>query len=229
LELQKCIKNKEESVQRRIERQRRNQEIAEAAANENKDSSELKMRESFYIQKLWNSFMRKKMEKEMRQSASIDEAFKAIKTATGVTDVQEMVRKFLTREQTYSQLLMAVSDSERKIDKLKKDNEELRTRLHEISIDTAETQGSSQAPSSRGAAVSGSQSMDDEILEMNRTMMNQQKEFDILQERFKRINIVNDQVTGWARRVFHKFGALVDSQAYSKNQDDIVKVFDGMN
>lgn len=139
LELQKCIKNKEESVQRRIERQRRNQEIAEAAANENKDSSELKMRESFYIQKLWNSFMRKKMEKEMRQSASIDEAFKAIKTATGVTDVQEMVRKFLTREQTYSQLLMAVSDSERKIDKLKKDNEELRTRLHEISIDTAET------------------------------------------------------------------------------------------
>ena len=45
----------------------------------------------------------------------------------------------MTREQTYSQLLMAVSDSERKIDKLKKDNEELRTRLHEISIDTAES------------------------------------------------------------------------------------------
>jgi hypothetical protein len=45
------------------------------------------MRESFYIQKLWNAFMRKKMEKEMRQSHQIDEAFKAIKTATGVTDV----------------------------------------------------------------------------------------------------------------------------------------------
>lgn len=53
-ELQKCIKNKEESVKKRIERQRRNQEIAEAAANENKDSSELKMRENLYIQKLWN-------------------------------------------------------------------------------------------------------------------------------------------------------------------------------
>jgi hypothetical protein len=46
--------------------------------------------------------MRKKMEKEMRNSQQIDDAFKAIKTATGVTDVQEMVRKFLTREQTYS-------------------------------------------------------------------------------------------------------------------------------
>jgi len=30
---------------------------------------------------------------------------------------------------------MAVSESERKIDKLKKDNEELRGRLHELSID----------------------------------------------------------------------------------------------
>ena len=78
------------------------------------------------------------MEKEMKESSTIDEAFKAIKTATGVTDVQEMVRKFLTREQTYSQLLMNVSESERSIDKLKKDNEELRSRLHELKIDAGE-------------------------------------------------------------------------------------------
>jgi hypothetical protein len=42
--------------------------------------------------------MRKKMDNEMRNSATIDEAFKAIKTATGVTDIQEMVKKFLQRE-----------------------------------------------------------------------------------------------------------------------------------
>ena len=34
------------------------------------------------------------MEKEMRKSATIDEAFKAIKTETGISDVQEMVKKF---------------------------------------------------------------------------------------------------------------------------------------
>lgn len=79
--------------------------------------------------------MRKKMDNEMRNSQSIDEAFKAIKTATGVTDVQEMVKKFLQREQTYSSLLLNVSDSDRKSDKLKKDNETLRTRLNELKID----------------------------------------------------------------------------------------------
>jgi hypothetical protein len=129
IELQKCIKNKEESVNRRIERQKRNTEIAEAAANENKDTTELRMRETLYLNKLWNTFMRKKMEREMTKSHAIDEAFKTIKTATGVNDVQEMVRKFLTREQTYSQLLATVSESEAKIDKLKKAIEELSTRL----------------------------------------------------------------------------------------------------
>jgi predicted restriction endonuclease len=56
------------------------------------------MRNNLYVQKLWNTYMRKRMEKEMKASIQIDEAFKNIKTATQVTDVQEMVRKFLTRE-----------------------------------------------------------------------------------------------------------------------------------
>ena len=68
LELNRCITNKEASVNRRIERQRKNQEIAETAASENKDSSELKDRQKLMINKLWNTFMRKKMEKEMRNS-----------------------------------------------------------------------------------------------------------------------------------------------------------------
>jgi len=49
--------------------------------------------------------MRLKMDKEMKKSSMIDEAFKTIQTATGVTDVGEMVAKFLQREAYYSQLL----------------------------------------------------------------------------------------------------------------------------
>jgi len=75
------------------------------------------------------------MEKVMKDSHEIDESFKAIKTATGVTDVGEMVKKFLSRETTYSSLLMNVSDSERKTEQLKKDNEMLRTRLQTLKID----------------------------------------------------------------------------------------------
>ena len=84
------------------------------------------------INKLWNNFMRKKMEKEMRSSQQIDEAFKAIKTATSVTDVQQLVRRFLSRESTYSQLLNTVNESDSKIEALKVENDELSVRLHEL-------------------------------------------------------------------------------------------------
>ena len=66
-------------MQRRIERQKRNQDIAEAAANENKDASEMKMRDQLFVQKLWNVFMRKQMENQMAKSQKIDDAFKTIK------------------------------------------------------------------------------------------------------------------------------------------------------
>jgi dTDP-4-dehydrorhamnose reductase len=102
------------------------------AAGENKDSSELKWRHELMIHKLWNTFMRKKMEKEMRNSQAIDEAFKQIKTATSITDVDALVKRFLQRETTYSQLLNTVTESDSKIEKLKRVNEELTGRLHEL-------------------------------------------------------------------------------------------------
>jgi len=48
-----------------------------------------------------------------------------------------MVRKFLTREQTYTQLLKTVNESEGKIDILKKANEELRANLGDMTLDTS--------------------------------------------------------------------------------------------
>ena len=132
--MQKSIRNKEEALQRRMDRVKRQQEIAEIAANENKDSNELKMQENYMVQKMWSSFLKKKMEKEMKRTYEIEDAFQKIRASTGFSDVQEIVHKFLTREATYSQLLMAVSDNERKIDALRKENEEWREKLHELQM-----------------------------------------------------------------------------------------------
>lgn len=221
-ELQKCIQNKEASVSRRIERQRKNAEIAEHAANENKDGSELKMRENLYTQKLWNTYMRKRMEKEMRNSAQIDEAFKNIKTATQVTDVQEMVRKFLTREQTYSSLLKTVSESEGKIDYLKKSNEELRAQLHELTLDNS---SNNQDKSQQVAAVDN----DSDIIMMNNELSSAFKEHNRLQERFKGINIVNDQICNWAKRIYKKFSSLTTDETFQKPPSDLVTIFHAMH
>lgn len=123
LSLQKSIKNKEDALKRRMDRVKRQQDIAEMAANENKDQNEIKMQEQFLVQRLFSGFLKKKMEKEMNNHYYVEDAFQKIRTATGFSDVNEIVHRFLTREQTYSQLLMAVSENERKIEKLRRDHE----------------------------------------------------------------------------------------------------------
>lgn len=68
-----------------------------------------------------------------------------------------MVKKFLTREQTYSLLLVNVSESERKTEKLKNENDQLRERLHDLKIDSEAVSGEKQ---------SDDLLQDDEIIEM---------------------------------------------------------------
>lgn len=122
----------------RVERQK---EIAVNAANENRDTNETKMQENFLAQKLWSSFLKTKMEREMNSKYETETAFQKIKAETHISDVQEIVQKFLTREITYSQLLSAVSENEEKIDQLRRDNETHREKLLELQMDSAEDSG----------------------------------------------------------------------------------------
>jgi len=165
--------------------------------------------------------MKKKMDNEMRNSAPIDEAFKAINTATGCKDVQDLVRRFLTREQQYGQLLANVAESDRKIDNLKKENDYLRERLHDLRIE-------SQAVEGDGKDNAEDKFQDTDIIEMRTNISSQQKEYQLLQEKYKKINIVNDQISGWAKRCYSKFSALTDDSALQSVPEDIVKVFAAM-
>ena len=71
-----------------------------------------------------------------------------------------MVFKFKQREQTYTQLLTTVSDSEARVDMLKRDNEELSKRLHDLKIDSGETIGG------------GADTQDSEIIGMTADLTN---------------------------------------------------------
>jgi len=50
------------------------------------------------IQKMWSQYYKTKMNKEMKKSAVIEDAFQRIRSQTAITDVQEIVHKYLNRE-----------------------------------------------------------------------------------------------------------------------------------
>ena len=177
------------------------------------------MRHHLYINKLWNNFMKRKMHKEMESSRSIDEAFKQIKTHTGVTDVQAMVRRFQQKEQTYTTLLQTVSSSESKVDELKKENEELMAKMQELQIQRSDDNGD----------ASKMDPNDEEIVQMNQDLSNVRRDQSQLQERFKKVNIVNDQVSNWAKRTFMKLGTLTEDKDFEQEPLDLVTMFDSIN
>lgn len=75
MSLKTSINNKEDALQKRMNRVHRQKEIAELAANENKDQNEIEKRERFYVQKTWSQFFKRKMEREMAKYNEIETAF----------------------------------------------------------------------------------------------------------------------------------------------------------
>lgn len=74
-EAQTRLKNAE----RREERQRRAIEITEAANNEHKNKNLIAMREQFLLYKLWDQFLKRKMESSTNKYTYLEEGFNRVK------------------------------------------------------------------------------------------------------------------------------------------------------
>jgi len=48
------------------------------------------------------------------------------------------------------------------------------------------------------------------------------KEYNRLSDRFKGINIVNDQISNWAKRIFAKFGVITQDPLFKQAPTDLV-------
>lgn len=47
----------------------------------------MKLRENFMVQKMWSQYYKMKMNKEMKKSFLIEDAFQRIRSQTAITDV----------------------------------------------------------------------------------------------------------------------------------------------
>jgi hypothetical protein len=80
--LTRQINEKTESVARRIQRLQHTQQLKEAARTDQTDQSEKKLRDQVLVHKFWNSFLRRRMEREIQNNSDAAEAFERIRAAT---------------------------------------------------------------------------------------------------------------------------------------------------
>merc|ERR1719230_2387333 len=82
---------------------------------------------------------------ERQKLQDYDEAWYAIKDATGVTEVNEVIQKFLTQEDTQRNLTNLTKENQANIDKLQEERRQLRMKVEELKFSTGGNVGRRQA------------------------------------------------------------------------------------
>lgn len=78
---------------------------------QDKDDSEKNWMKLYLTNRLVSRLLRNKMDKEMNKFFLVETAFKTIKIATGVSDAETLVQKFLNKESAYGDLLGKIAEN----------------------------------------------------------------------------------------------------------------------
>jgi len=90
------------------------------------------------------------IEEEQEKIASYEAAFREIKEATGVADVNEVIQKFITQEETHKNLLAMTRESQAKIEQLQEHKEAVQARVQKLKFSVSTTE---EAPAASSAAA----------------------------------------------------------------------------
>jgi hypothetical protein len=99
-----------------------------------------RMKKLFSNKRAQNAQLPKEFRDQSQRMQKLEEAFLKIRNSTGLSDVNEIVAKFLSRDEKYESLCNAADAARHKIDALKKEKDEVQTAI-------AEFQGNSKSRS----------------------------------------------------------------------------------
>mmetsp|Transcript_7576 Transcript_7576/g.14174 ORF Transcript_7576/g.14174 Transcript_7576/m.14174 type:complete len:333 (-) Transcript_7576:2494-3492(-) len=186
-QMEKNLKMRQDQALRREERKQRQAEIAEAAASEDKDASEIRCKDTLMLHRLWYRMLKYKLDIERESSAEIERAFQQIKMVTGLNDINEITQSFINRDQTYQGLLTSVSESEAKLDELKAESIAARDKLKELQL-----------------AEMGSRGLQGDVLELDQKITAVSKENNLAKEKLQNAVLIYDSVLGWTKKIMKK-------------------------
>merc|ERR1719504_91167 len=111
-------------IQRRIKFAQWREEVSREAANEAFNASAGRLKKLWAIEKLGGNCLQKVIYEQVEKSQVTEDGFQKIREVTGLTDVMDIVHKFLNRDVEQEQLKGAVAEAESKLESLQADHEQ---------------------------------------------------------------------------------------------------------
>merc|ERR1719386_555552 len=126
------LQTKRNGIKRRADFERWRHEVALEAANEAFHASAGRLRKLYAVEKLAGNCLQKITFEQVERSQATEDGFQKIREVTGLTDVMDIVHKFLNRDVEHEQLKSSVKEAEVRLealleefDRFKKDTDSL--------------------------------------------------------------------------------------------------------
>eukprot|EP00656_Telonema_subtile_P022527 TRINITY_DN236_c0_g1_i1.p1 TRINITY_DN236_c0_g1~~TRINITY_DN236_c0_g1_i1.p1 ORF type:complete len:489 (-),score=186.09 TRINITY_DN236_c0_g1_i1:279-1745(-) len=123
---------RQEMMTRAENREKMRQEIVLEAQGDLSVSDEQNLKKAVVTNQMYSQLNANKKEDEQDKITTYEEAFRKIRDATGVSDVSEVISKFLTQEETQKRLMEMTKESQLRIDNLQEEKALAKHRVEEI-------------------------------------------------------------------------------------------------
>ena len=129
------IQQKNMFIKSADERKERQKKIAEEAKNDSADKLEIKKREILGLLKLYNKFLKTKMEKAIKSNEKIEETYVQIRDITGTNSLKTIIETILNKDKKYNDRISKVTEIKNLIEIYDSDIKKLEKNLTELKND----------------------------------------------------------------------------------------------
>ena len=111
------------------ERKERQKKIEQEAKNDAQDKQEVEKRRKLQLLKLYNQFLRKRMDEQLKRYEELEDNYEKIRDICGTQDLEFIIDFIMLRNKRYNFAVQIVDEKEQKIKKLRKEIKKLNSDL----------------------------------------------------------------------------------------------------
>lgn len=203
-----ALQAKMEARDRRARFEEWRHEVALDAANEAFNASAGRLRKLYAVEKLAGNCLQKITFEQVERSQNTEDGFQKIREVTGLTDVMDIVHKFLNRDVEHEQLKSSVKDAEMRLENLREEFDRFKRDTDGVTFDTD--------PSAKKRTIYL------EVEECEGKLNNVLKEHEQSRQRLQQTTLQVEHMKRWANRMGRSLSLFEDCVRVDKPADLLV-------
>merc|ERR1712193_446939 len=190
------LQTKRNGIKRRADFERWRHEVALEAVNEAFQASAGRLRKLYAIEKLAGNCLQKITFEQVERSQATEDGFQKIREVTGLTDVMDIVHKFLNRDVEHEQLKSSVKEAEARLENLREEFDRFKRDTDSLAFDPH--------------AAERSRSIYQEVEEHEATLNQALKDHEQSRQRLQRTTLSVENMKRWSNRMSKALGPFDD-------------------